>query len=706
MADLEAVLADVSYLMAMEKSKSTPAARASKKIILPDPSIRSVMQKHLEKNAEVTFDKIFNQRLGFLVFRDFCENVCEEAVPQVAFYEEIKKFENMELDEERTKAGKQIYDQFIMKELLSQEHSYSKEAIDMAHEALTSAQKSKKLAPTIFEPYITEIKDFLQTQLFDKFLESDKYTRFCQWKNLELNIQLSMNDFSVHRIIGRGGFGEVYGCRKADTGKMYAMKCLDKKRIKLKNGESLALNERNMLASVSTGEGCPFIVCMTYAFQTSEKLCFILDLMNGGDLHYHLSQHGVFSEAEVRFYCSEIILGLEHMHHRFVVYRDLKPANILLDENGHVRISDLGLACDFGKKKPHASVGTHGYMAPEVLGKGMAYDSSADWFSFGCMIYKLLRGHSPFRQHKTKDRSDMDSLTLNLDLELGDVMSEEMKALLEDLLRKDVAERLGCRGDGATELKDHAFFLGIDWQQVYLQKYPPPLIPPRGEVNAADAFDIGSFDEEDTKGVKLLEGDQEIYKHFNLVISDRWQQEVADTVFEAINADADKVEQKRKLKPKTDYNDEDFGPTDCIVEGEMLKLGGPTVLPTWHRKHLKLYPNRLEFYAKNRDGHVIKGKGVELIPMTDIAEVSQDFQRINKTENCIILYMKNESKIIVTSPDKVLIRQWKDEMINGFRLSARILANMNQKVRNKYGAEFGRADVPTHSLDKASSDES
>jgi beta-adrenergic-receptor kinase len=105
---------------------------------------------------------------------------------------------------------------------------------------------------------------------------------------------------------------------------MYAMKCLDKKRIKMKQGETLALNERIMLSLVSTGQDCPFIVCMTYAFHTPDKLCFILDLMNGGDLHYHLSQHGVFNENEMKFYAAEVILGLEHMHRRYIVYRFVK----------------------------------------------------------------------------------------------------------------------------------------------------------------------------------------------------------------------------------------------------------------------------------------------------------------------------------------------------------------------------------------------
>ena len=184
-------------------------------------------------------------------------------------------------------------------------------------------------------------------------------------------------------------------------------------------------------------------------------------------------------------------------------------------------------------------------MAPEVLSKGTAYDSSADWFSFGCMLYKLLKGHSPFRQHKTKDKHEIDRMTLTMNVELPDTFSTELKTLLESLLQvrtdqphtshhsnssfppqRDVDKRLGCAGQGAQELKTHPFFTGVDWTQVYQQKYPPPLIPPRGEVNAADAFDIGSFDEEDTKGLKLTDADQELYKNFPLVISERWQNEV------------------------------------------------------------------------------------------------------------------------------------------------------------------------------------
>uniref|UniRef100_A0A667XXV9 G protein-coupled receptor kinase n=1 Tax=Myripristis murdjan TaxID=586833 RepID=A0A667XXV9_9TELE len=631
MADLEAVLADVSYLMAMEKSKSTPAARASKKIILPEPSIRSVMQKYLEERDELTFDKIFNQKIGFLLFKDFCMNEIDEAVPQLKFYEEIKDYEKLDSEDERLCRSRQIYDGYIMKELLSCSH--------VRHGRWSRGGGAQCFPGTLFLSLA-----------------------FVDIRLVLLPLQLTMNDFSVHRIIGRGGFGEVYGCRKADTGKMYAMKCLDKKRIKMKQGETLALNERIMLSLVSTGD-CPFIVCMTYAFHTPDKLCFILDLMNGGDLHYHLSQHGVFSEKEMRFYAAEIILGLEHMHNRFVVYRDLKPANILLDEHGHVRISDLGLACDFSKKKPHASVGTHGYMAPEVLQKGTAYDSSADWFSLGCMLFKLLRGHSPFRQHKTKDKHEIDRMTLTMNVELPDSFTAELKDLLEGLLQRDVSKRLGCQGQGAPEVKEHLFFKGIDWQQVYLQKYSPPLIPPRGEVNAADAFDIGSFDEEDTKGIKLLDSDQELYKNFPLVISERWQQEVAETVYEAVNSDTDKNEARKRAKNKQLGHEEDYAlGKDCIMHGYMLKLGNP-FLTQWQRRYFYLFPNRVEWRGEGESRQ-------NLLTMEQIVTVEET--QI-KDKKCILLRIKGGKQFVLQCESDPEFVQWKKELTEAFTEAQKLL---------------------------------
>ncbi|CAG4971835.1 unnamed protein product [Colias eurytheme] len=685
MADLEAVLADVSYLMAMEKSKCTPAARASKKIVLPDPSVRSVMHKYMEKKNEVNFDKIFNQVLGYLLFKEFCEQTSEEPVPHLKFYEEIKLFEKQECVEERRRIARDIYDNFIMKELLAHSHDYSKECVAHVQKYLMKHE----VPPNLFEPYIEEIFQHLRGEPFKNFLESDKYTRFCQWKNLELNIQLTMNDFSVHRIIGRGGFGEVYGCRKADTGKMYAMKCLDKKRIKMKQGETLALNERIMLSLVSTGVDCPFIVCMTYAFHTPDKLCFILDLMNGGDLHYHLSQHGVFNEAEMKFYAAEVILGLEHMHKRHIVYRDLKPANILLDEHGHVRISDLGLACDFSKKKPHASVGTHGYMAPEVLSKGTGYDSSADWFSFGCMLYKLLKGHSPFRQHKTKDKHEIDRMTLTMkynvyqNVELPESFSPSLRSLLEGFLQRDINKRLGCKGRGADEVKEHVFFAGIDWQQVYHQKYTPPLIPPRGEVNAADAFDIGSFDEEDTKGIKLTEADQAQYKDFPLVISERWQSEVAETVFETVNQEADKMEHKKKSKQKQKF-DADEKESDCILHGYIKKLGGPFA-SAWQTRYAKLYPNRLELHLEN-------SAKPEMILLDIVEDVSSDLVSV-KGEQCIVLRTRNDTKIVLTNTDEIGLKEWALSLRSAHKCSQELLASMAKKAGKIYGTDGAKESM-------------
>uniref|UniRef100_A0A915LLC0 G protein-coupled receptor kinase n=1 Tax=Meloidogyne javanica TaxID=6303 RepID=A0A915LLC0_MELJA len=300
-------------------------------------------------------------------------------------------------------------------------------------------------------------------------------------------------------------------------------------------------------------------------------------------------------------------------------------------------VSDLGLACDYSKKKPHASVGTHGYMAPEVLAKGVAYDSSADWFSFGCMLYKLLKGHSPFRQHNkgkkhSQDKNEIDKITLTQDIELPDQgFSPECRNLLEGLLKRDVQERLGCKGKGAEEIKTHPFFRGVDWQVVYLRRMAPPLIPPRGEVNAADAFDIGNFDDDE-----LADADSELYKNFNIIISERWQNEIAETVFDVVNQDADKSEQKKRAKLKTRIAVDEKGETDLYIHGYIKKLGGPFT-SAWQIKYGKLYPSRLELYPESLSGKP------ELLFMDQIDEVTSDLQQV-KGESAIVVKLKEGLK--------------------------------------------------------------
>ena len=154
---------------------------------------------------------------------------------------------------------------------------------------------------------------------------------------------------------GRGGFGLVNACKRCSTGRLYAMKTLSKRRIKMKKAEALCMNERNILAIVQS----PYVVCLKYAFTTVSEVFLVLDLMTGGDLGYHLSRKGRFLEKEACYYAARTLLGIAALHEKNIAYRDLKPENILMDEAGYTKISDLGLACKVGKSGLTGTCGTY-----------------------------------------------------------------------------------------------------------------------------------------------------------------------------------------------------------------------------------------------------------------------------------------------------------------------------------------------------------
>lgn len=219
---------------------------------------------------------------------------------------------------------------------------------------------AKACALTLFDELEACVLCSLEQYHLKDFRSSAFHKRLIAFLFLQKR-RVSEDDFTVLRVLGRGGFGMVNGCIKRTSASLYAMKVMNKKMIKKKHAEKLCLAERKILAMISS----PFVVCLKYAFQTPEELFLVLDLRTGGDLSFHLNR-ARFSETQVRFWAAQILLGIQHLHDKNIVYRDLKPENILLDEKGNCSISDLGLAVEVTPTLT-GRCGTRGYWAPEML---------------------------------------------------------------------------------------------------------------------------------------------------------------------------------------------------------------------------------------------------------------------------------------------------------------------------------------------------
>lgn len=280
---------------------------------------------------------------------------------------------------------------------------------------------------------------------------------------------LSMDDFDLLKVIGKGSFGKVMQVRKKDTGKIYALKSIRKAHIVNKMEVTHTLAEKFVLSRVSS----PFIVPLKFAFQSSEKLYLVLSFINGGELFYHLQKARRFPLIRAKFYICELLSAIENLHSLNIVYRDLKPENILLDYQGHIALCDFGL-CKINMKldqKTNTFCGTPEYLAPELLlNKG--YTRVVDFWTLGILLYEMLTSLPPFYD---EDVTVMYKKILEDSLVFPSDMDSVTKDLISKLLNRNPEERLGY--NGVHEIKNHPFFKDIDWVKLNNKGYIPPYKP-------------------------------------------------------------------------------------------------------------------------------------------------------------------------------------------------------------------------------------
>uniref|UniRef100_A0A8B9HXQ0 G protein-coupled receptor kinase n=1 Tax=Astyanax mexicanus TaxID=7994 RepID=A0A8B9HXQ0_ASTMX len=553
--ELENIVANTVLLKAREGKRS-----ASHSQRLPFPSCYISTEKDYNSLCE-------RQPIGRMLFRQFCDTR-PELRRCVRFLDSVAEYEVTQ-DEKRKECGQEVLDKFLNPKSEDHVAEVSEEMASKCAERL-----EQEACKELFMECTKLIHDYLSVAPFADYLDSMFFNRFLQWKWLERQ-PVTKNTFRQYRVLGKGGFGEVCACQVRATGKMYACKKLEKKRIKKRKGESMALNEKQILEKVNSR----FVVSLAYAYETKDALCLVLTLMNGGDLKFHIYHMGEagFEEKRAIFYAAEICCGLEDLHRERIVYRDLKPENILLDDHGHIRISDLGLAVHVPEGQTiKGRVGTVGYMAPEVV-KNERYTFSPDWWALGCLLYEMIEGQSPFQQRKKKiKREEVERLVKDVEEEYSSKFSEDAKSLCKMLLAKDPNERLGCQG-GASEVKAHSLFRSINFKRLEAGMLEAPFIPDPQAIYCKDVLDIEQFST--VKGVELEPKDDSFYNKVSTgSVPIPWQNEMIESeCFKELNV----LNLDGTLPPDLDWRGQ---PSPPPKQGLLQRLFGRQVCTscTWY----------------------------------------------------------------------------------------------------------------------------
>lgn len=289
--------------------------------------------------------------------------------------------------------------------------------------------------------------------------------------NLEVKEALKsskLNDYEFQKILGAGNFGEVHRVKHKGSNLVCAMKL-----VKRRPGSKRSSLEKEKLESkILESLTHPFIVHLYKTFRTDEEFFIVMELLEGGELHQHLKKAGRFTKAQVQFYNAEVCLALEYLHKKSLAYRDLKPENMVIHKDGHVMLTDFGLAKHVEKgQKTYSFCGTPEYICPEIINSD-GHNQLVDWWAFGILCFEMLCGFPPFRAEKAETTY---KLIRDAKVEYPKHMDAASKDLIGKLLVVSPAERLGSDG-GAEQVKKHKFFRGIDWFAMISRQVPAPKL--------------------------------------------------------------------------------------------------------------------------------------------------------------------------------------------------------------------------------------
>uniref|UniRef100_A0A8B9PG24 Protein kinase C n=1 Tax=Apteryx owenii TaxID=8824 RepID=A0A8B9PG24_APTOW len=331
---------------------------------------------------------------------------------------------------------------------------------------------------------------------------------------IKISQGLGLQDFDLIRVIGRGSYAKVLLVRLKKNDQIYAMKVVKKELVHDDEDIDWVQTEKHVFEQASSN---PFLVGLHSCFQTTSRLFLVIEYVNGGDLMFHMQRQRKLPEEHARFYAAEICIALNFLHERGIIYRDLKLDNVLLDAEGHIKLTDYGM-CKEGLGPGDTTstfCGTPNYIAPEIL-RGEEYGFSVDWWALGVLMFEMMAGRSPF--DIITDNPDMNTedylfqVILEKPIRIPRFLSVKASHVLKGFLNKDPKERLGCQPQtGFSDIKSHTFFRSIDWDLLEKKQATPPFQP-----QITDDYGLDNFDTQFTsEPVQLTPDDEDIIKRID-----------------------------------------------------------------------------------------------------------------------------------------------------------------------------------------------